>query len=212
MRYATIAEVYGTNFPSNKNNNLAYGNSELLSPIQKQLPGHDTNGEDLEQTNNISNITSYNTKNPPVHTRVNTRHHKPAHPAPSTVASPGQHPGYMTKGLPPTQYKAIEKYNNNVYNPYNNNGPSHIQNLNQYPQHPLYHANLPCDIDNYPCEAYMTHFAQCPQCQAMIKKNNNNNNKEGFINIGDDMSDIILFVLGALLVYLLLTRNKFEIL
>lgn len=219
MRYATITEVYGSDFSAQRNNNLvagAYGQSELLGPIQKQLPGHNTNGEDLEETNSVQNLTSYNTKNPPVHTRVNTRHHKPAHPAPSTVAAPGQHPGYMTKGLPPTQYKAVEQYNSNVYNPYYNNGPSKINDVDSYADHPLYRADLPCDVDNYPCEAYLAHFRKCAQCQMQLYQQQKKNSKEGFLNglgTGDDMSDIILFILGALLVYLLLTRkNTFEML
>lgn len=201
MRYATITEVYGNNFSTTNTN--AYAGSELLSPMPKNVTGIEENGQDLEQTNSVQNIVDYK----PVQTRQHTRHHSPAHPAASTIDSPSQYPGYLRKGLPPTQYKAIEKYNNNIYNPYYNNGPSKINQESN--EEPGLSAGLSCDIDNYPCEAYLWHFKQCKECQKKLKTSNKDE-KEGFLEIlglGDDMSDIILFILGALLIYLLFLKQ-----
>ena len=113
--------------------------------------------------------------------------------------APGKYPGYMTEGLPSTQYKAIEKYKP-TYQPYSNNGPSHIQHLGG--------KEYPCDEHNPTCEAYLTHFKSCQECQSKIK--GPLDNKEGFVGdmfgVSDDTSDIIMFVLGALLVYMFMTR------
>lgn len=218
MSYASIVEVYGKDF-GQVAANVRYPMSELLGAPQKQLPGHEQHGDPLS-TNSVKNVT------PPVHTRVNTRHHAPVQPAPSTHAEPGKYPGYLTKGLPATQYKALEKYDltggprASVY------GPSHIKDdanikelgASEYAKHPLYSGELPCDVDNYPCEAYLTHFEQCPVCQqkAVFVLENNKNNKEGFIggllpnpfDGENDSSDVLMYAVIGIILYYLFFRKK----
>jgi hypothetical protein len=213
MSYASIVEVYGKDFGAAEP--LNYPMTELLGRPQSQLPGH-THNEDPLATNNIN-------VQPPVHTRVNTRHHAPAQPAPSTHAEPGKYPGYLTKGLPPTQYKALEDYTVSQDVAASSHGPSHLNNNHhlkefggsQYAQHPMYNGELPCDLDNYPCEAYLTHFKHCAQCRQkalFVLKKKDGGIVEGFANLlgggNGDTSDLIMFGIIGLVLYYLLFRGK----
>lgn len=212
MSYASIEEVYGKNFGSP--NPLNYPMTELLGNPMEQLPGHTHNNDPLA-TNGVKNVM------PPVHTRVNTRHHGPVKPAPSTYAEPGKYPGYLTKGLPPTQYKALENYKTTTTTPASTYGPSHIQDNvhlkefggNEFAQHPLYNGELPCDVDNYPCEAYLTHFAHCSLCQqkaesVLSSKKKDQQQIEGFLgNMVQDSSDLIMFGVIGLILYFLFVKK-----